>query len=181
MPTTSSLQAVPVPTVSDAPLVPSNMLTHVQYMEKRLVMRFTDTSDRDSKILSGGRESGMVAYLTSTKMFTFFDGTSWLNMVASLLSPVINPVDAVSSGGQVTLRGAGSNRSWGIKSNANELHFRYDFEGTPLTVMSLNSTGMTIGAGLLFVKDGTVQPTLRSGSAAPNNAVGVDGDWYAMF
>ena len=135
MPTTSALQAVPVPTTADAPTIPANMLTHVQYMEKRLIMRFTDTTQRDSTITVP--ENGMVVYLTTSKAFTFHDGTGWKSLIASLLSPVVAAVDAVNSGGQMTLKGAGSNKSWGVKSQAGTLEFRYDFEGTPATILTL--------------------------------------------
>ena len=40
---------------------------------------------------------------------------------------------------------------------------------------------MTLTTNINFVKDGVVQPTIRSGTAAPNNAVGVDGDLYFRF
>jgi len=181
MPTTSALQAVPVPTTADAPTIPANMLTHVQYMEKRLVMRFTDTTQRDATIPAGSRENGMVAYLTTAKIFTYYDGTQWLNMIAALTSPVVAAVDAVNSGGQMTLKGAGSNKSWGVKSQAGDLIFRYDFEGTPATILAMSQTAMTLTTGINFVKDGVVQPTIRSGTAAPNNATGVDGDLYIRY
>ena len=91
MPTTSALQAVPLPINADAPLIPSDMLTHVQYMEKRLVMRFTDTAQRDSTIPAGSREAGMVVYLTTTKVFMYYDGTTWLNLVSTMQSPIDRP------------------------------------------------------------------------------------------
>ena len=50
MATTSPLQQVPLPTTGDAPVIPANMLTHVSYTEKRLVMRFADTTARDATI-----------------------------------------------------------------------------------------------------------------------------------
>jgi len=181
MPTTSALQAVPVPTTGDAPLIPSNMMSHVQYMEKRLVMRFTDASQRDAVIPAGTRENGMVAYLTSTKLFTYYDGAVWTNLVASLANPTAAPVDGVNSGGQFTYLGAGSNKAWGIKNQGGTLVFRYDFEGSAADVLTLSQTAVTIANGKTFSRDGVNQPVLRSGSGAPNNAVGVDGDWYAQW
>ena len=182
MPTTSALQAVPLPINADAPLIPSNMLTHVQYMEKRLVMRFTDTAQRDSIIPAGQREAGMVVYLTTTKVFMYYDGTAWLNLVSTMQSPVIAPVDAINQGGQITLRGAGSNKSWGIKSQANQLVFRFDMDGAGAAdTLIVGSQLVAFGTGVVFQRAGWNQPVLRSGSAAPNNAVGVDGDWYAQI
>ena len=181
MPTTSALQAVPLPINADAPLIPSNMLTHVQYMEKRLVMRFTDTAQRDSIIPAGQREAGMVVYLTTTKVFMYYDGTTWLNLVATIQSPVIAPVDAINSGGQITLVGAGSNKSWGIKQSGGALMFRHDMTGTPIDIMWLGVQGMYLGTGMIFQREGVNQPVIRSGSAAPSNGVGVDGDVYLQW
>jgi hypothetical protein len=180
MPTTSALQAVPVPTTGDAPTIPANMLSHVQYMEKRLVMRFADATARDATITVGNRENGMVAYLTTPKLFTFYDGTQWLPLISTLLSPVIAAVDAVNSGGQLTLVGAASNKSWGIKSQAGTLVFRYDFQGTPADILTLAQTSVTIANGKTFVREGVAQPVLRSSSTAPVNATGNDGDWWAV-
>ena len=81
----------------------------------------------------------------------------------------------------MTLKGAGSNKSWGVKSQAGELIFRYDFEGTPATVLTLSQTGVMITTNVNFIKDGVTQPTIRSGTAAPSNAVGVDGDLYFRY
>ena len=181
MPTTSALQAVPVPVNADAPTIPANMLTHVQYMEKRLVMRFTDTTQRDATIPLGSRENGMVAYLTTPKLFTYWDGTAWLNLISQFTSPIVAAVDAVNSGGQMTLTGAGSNKSWGIKSQAGTLVFRYDFTGTSEDIMTLSQTAVTIGVGNIFVREGVTQPVLRSSSTAPVNGTGNDGDWWAVF
>ena len=180
MPTTSAIQGVPVPTTADPPAIPADMLSHVQYMEKRLVMRFTDATQRDTLIPSGQRENGMVAYLTTPKIFTFYDGTAWGNMVSTLLSPVIQNVDSVNSGGQITLKGAGSNASWGVKSQAGTLVFRYDFTGTPADVLTLAQAGVTIATGKTFTRDGVAQPVLRSSSTAPVNGTGNDGDWWAV-
>ena len=180
MPTTSALQAVPVPVNADPPTIPANMLTHVQYMEKRLVMRFTDTTQRDATIPLGSRENGMVVYLTTPKIFTYWDGAAWLNLISTLLSPTVNAVDAVNSGGQMTLVGAGSDKSWGVKSQGATLVFRYDFAGTPEDILVLSQTAVTITTGNAFVREGVNQPVLRSGSSVPSNAVGDDGDWFAL-
>jgi hypothetical protein len=157
------------------------MLSSYQYMEKRLVMRFADTTSRDATIPSGSRENGMVAYLTGSKVFTFYDGTAWVNLVGNLLSPVVQAVDSVNSGAQMTLKGAGSNKSWGVKSQAGTLVFRYDFEGTPADILTLAQTSVTIATGKTFVRDGVNQPVLRSSATAPVNGTGNDGDWWAVY
>jgi hypothetical protein len=179
MTTTTALQAIPLPTTPDAPTIPADLLAEANYVEKRLVMRFTDATDRDSKILVP--ENGMVAYLTTPKIFTFHNGTTWGALLANFVSPVIAAVDSVNSGGQMTLIGAGSNKSWGIKSQAGTLVFRYDFQGTPVDIASLTQTGFVIATGKTFTKDGVVQPTIRTGIDTPLNAVGVDGDIYIRY
>ena len=85
----------------------------------------------------------MVAYLTTPKLFTFYDGTDWKNLIANVQSLVVAAVDAVNSGGQITLTGAASDKSWGIKSQAGTLVFRYDFTGTPADILTLSQTAVT--------------------------------------
>src|SRR4029077_20915251 len=106
-------------------------------------------------------------------VFTYHNGTGWANLVSNLQSPVVQNVDSVNSGGQMTLMGAGSNKSWGVKSQAGTLVFRYDMTGAASDVLTLSQGGMTLTPNLAFVKDGVAQPTLRSGSGAPTNSVGV--------
>jgi hypothetical protein len=180
MPTTSALQQIPLPTMADAPIIPSDMLAHVSATEKRVVMRFNDTAQRDGTITAP--EDGMVVYLRNTKTFMFYNGTAWASLMSNAQSIVISPVDAISSGGQLTLKGAGSNKSWGIKVQGAQLVFRYDIDGAGAAdTLIIGSQFIAFGTNVIFQRAGWNQPVLRSGSSAPSNALGVDGDWFAVI
>jgi hypothetical protein len=52
------------------------------YLMRQTAMTFADASARDSA-LSGVLDEGMIAYLEDVNRFTFYDGSNWLDIVAS--------------------------------------------------------------------------------------------------
>ncbi len=80
MPTTSPIQGVPVPQGSDADNVPYDLGQAIGFMEKRLVMVFSDAAARDATIASPSE--GMVAYLQATDEFTARIGSSWVRILS---------------------------------------------------------------------------------------------------
>jgi hypothetical protein len=75
MATTTSIQALPLPTYDDAPNIPDHLLALAQAIEQKLVMVFATTTDRDAKnpIPSGG----MICFITNTLEFQAYDQTGW--------------------------------------------------------------------------------------------------------
>ena len=179
MPTTSPIQALPLPVPGDQPLIPADMTALAQAVEKRLIMRFATTSERDSKITAP--ENGMFAWLTTNKILTVHDGTTWVNFFGLIPAFTVTAVDSVNSGGRFTLKGAGTNKDWLVAVATGALSFTHDTGGVNKLVASMEAAAFSLGAGVIFKQEGVNQPVLRSGSAAPNNAVGRDGDWYARW
>lgn len=75
MATTSPLQAVPIPQNSDDVDVVGDLSGAVNYMEARLIMRFSSTGARDAAITSPA--SGMVCYITGDNRFYYYEGSAW--------------------------------------------------------------------------------------------------------
>ncbi len=178
MPQSTLLQQIQVPSTSDTPTIPAHILSAIQAVEERSLMRFDTTAARDATITVP--LSGMLSWIRTTKVVYVYDGTAWVPLVSLLQSITIQAVDSLNSGGQMTLAGAGANKSWRLKSSTQALTFVFDPTGTPLTPLTLASTSLTLGTGVTFVREGVNQPVLRSGPTAPSNAVGNDGDWYAV-
>lgn len=80
MPTTSSVQGVPIPVAGDSDNVPYDLGLTVGFMEKRLVMVFASAADRDAKISAPAE--GMAAYLQDTDELTLRIGTAWVRMLS---------------------------------------------------------------------------------------------------
>lgn len=67
------------------------------YLMRQTVMTFADASARDSA-LSGVLDEGMVAYLEDTNRFTYYDGSTWTDVVTSLSGLTLVKSQTVGSG-----------------------------------------------------------------------------------
>ncbi|MEV0917824.1 hypothetical protein AB0I93_26650 [Streptomyces sp. NPDC049967] len=72
-------QNIIIPTLADAPSI-ATVGTSVGALVPRSVMRFTSASNRNATITSP--IAGMIAWLTTEKLMTMYDGTSWTVMAA---------------------------------------------------------------------------------------------------
>lgn len=86
MATTSPLQSVPLPEATDADNVPYDLGNAVNFLEKRLVMRFASATARDTALPTP--ELGMLAFLLDTE-------TTW-QAVSKSASIVWAPVPGTS-------------------------------------------------------------------------------------
>lgn len=76
---TSPLQALPYPPFTGVPPNGSQMmLDALVAVEKQLVMKFATAAARDATVTAP--VEGMLAYLTSTKQWSGYDGTKWRNL-----------------------------------------------------------------------------------------------------
>lgn len=176
---TTPLQAIVIPASADNPDIPSNIMTFMTAMEQRGVMRFTDAANRNSIITSP--VNGMFAWLTTTKILTYHDGVSWKTFGQSIQGLIVLADDGTNEGGEITFTGAGTNKNWGQDLFQNTMRFKYDVAGTPVTVMTLAQTTVTLGTSVRFNVGGVAQPVLHSGTAAPGAGLGSDGDIYFRY
>lgn len=177
MPQTTTLQGISLPVNSDAPTIPAHIKTAIEAVESRSNMRFTDTGARDSVITAP--TGGMIAWLSTPKIFTYYDGTAWQNFGAVIQNLTLSSIDAVNAGGRSTYKGAGSNKDWVTEVDAATWRWRYDPSSTNKTVATLTSTQLQLGTGVSLYQDGVQQPTFRVVATAPGAGSGKDGDvWF---
>lgn len=100
MSTTTSNQQLPVPTATDDPDVVGDVTALATAIEKKLVMVFTSTSDRSTRVPSP--TSGMFAVMTDTDTVVFYDGAAWKTVYPP-------QVPAVTNGSVVPSSGSGAN------------------------------------------------------------------------
>ena len=72
MSTTTTMQSLPVPEYTDAPNVPDHFLALAQAIENKLVMRFTNAADRDSRVSSP--VTGMYCFVTDILELQCYSG-----------------------------------------------------------------------------------------------------------
>lgn len=72
MTTNTAMQSIPVPEYTDAPNVPDHLLAVAQAVESRLVMRFTNSTDRDSRVPSP--EAGMYCFVSDLVELQCYSG-----------------------------------------------------------------------------------------------------------
>lgn len=104
MPTTTPIQALPVPISTDDPNITEDMNTLAKAIEKRLMGVYNSIADRNAKITSP--EEGQVAYLRDTNSFTFYTGSAWEVMFpaqVSITSGTSVPSNATGVNGDVFL------------------------------------------------------------------------------
>lgn len=89
MPSTTPLQAWPIPSGGDAPSSTSALATLGAAVEKQALMRFPTDTARDAAIAAGTRVAGMVAYIDSYGYFTTVkvNGGPWSRLAAEDLFP----------------------------------------------------------------------------------------------
>jgi hypothetical protein len=88
MATTTPNQGLPVPQSTDDPNIVEDLTNLALAIEKKLVMAFTNASDRSSRVPSPAE--GMFAFMKDTNEFHVFDGSEW--------TPAIPAMPVFSSG-----------------------------------------------------------------------------------
>jgi hypothetical protein len=81
MPTTDAYgQGISITDRSDPPNIPATAQALASGLVPRSVMRFTSASQRNATLTSP--TAGMVAFLTTEKLFTGYDGSAWVVLAA---------------------------------------------------------------------------------------------------
>lgn len=75
MPTTTPVQALPIPILADIANVPLHVQNLAQALETKLVMIFASTAARTAAIPSP--TEGMTSYQLDTHRLEYYDGTGW--------------------------------------------------------------------------------------------------------
>lgn len=78
MATTTPGQSFPVPTLSDDPDIPGDLMTLALAIEKRVVGVYNNVTDRDTRVTAP--QEGQVAYLKDSNTFTVYNGSVWTAM-----------------------------------------------------------------------------------------------------
>jgi len=102
MATTTPIQDLPVPTGSDDPDVPGDMLALATALEKKLVMVFNNTTDRSTRVTAP--VEGMFCFLKDTNTFHVYDGAAWVSAYPappSFTSGTSVPSNATGNDGDV--------------------------------------------------------------------------------
>ncbi|MGW4076023.1 hypothetical protein ACWELB_21340 [Streptomyces asiaticus] len=73
-------QGIPITALTDQPNANSLIFGPVDELTERSMMRFSSASARNATLTSP--VAGMVAYLTTEKLFTGYDGTAWVVLAA---------------------------------------------------------------------------------------------------
>ena len=81
MATTTANQLLPYPVSTDTPDVPRDFQALAEAIEKKLVMVFTDSSVRSTKVPTP--TAGMFSVLTSTGKVEFYNGSAWVTLYPS--------------------------------------------------------------------------------------------------
>lgn len=97
---TTANQGLPYPVAGDDPDVPGDMQALAEASEKKMVMVFTNSSQRGTKVPSP--TSGMVSVLTDIDVVEFYDGAAWQR----IYPPV---VPTFTRGSTVPSNGTGAN------------------------------------------------------------------------
>lgn len=82
MATTSPGQLFPVPSQSDSPDVPRDMMNLAKAVEKRVMAVYATTAERDTMAGAAGLQEGMFAYIKGTDKMYYYDGTAWVQWTA---------------------------------------------------------------------------------------------------
>ena len=93
---TTSNQQLPYPVAGDDPDVPADVLALATAIEKKLVMVFTSSSDRSTRVPSP--TSGMFAVMTDSDTVVFYDGAAWKQIYPPVVPAVTNGTTVPSSG-----------------------------------------------------------------------------------
>lgn len=97
MATNTANQALPYPQPTDDPAdTPSFIQGLAEAVEKKLVMVFTDSTQRTTKVPAP--TSGMMSVLTSTDIVEFFDGAVWKQIYPPLVPTFTRGTSVPSNG-----------------------------------------------------------------------------------
>lgn len=107
MATTTSMQSLPIPQLTDDPNIPDDMANLALAIEKKLVGVYASSTDRGTKVTSPVK--GQVAFLSDATKFTYWNGSAWVDMVPTQLS--------ITSGSSVPSNGTGSNGDIFLKTS----------------------------------------------------------------
>lgn len=105
MSATTANQAMPYPTSTDDPDVPSDMQALALALEKKLVMVFTDSTDRSTKVPSP--TAGMFSVLTATNVMAMYNGSTWVQVyppVITITRGTVVPSNSSGVDGDVFLK-----------------------------------------------------------------------------
>jgi hypothetical protein len=97
MPNQTPAQGFPTPALLDDPNIPEDIHNLAIAIERRVVGIYNSASDRDTAV--SGPAEGQVAYLRDENKFTFYNGTSWVNMLGSQVSITSGTVVPSNSSG----------------------------------------------------------------------------------
>jgi hypothetical protein len=75
MPTTTPVQALPIPVLSDVTNVPSHVQTLAQAIETKLVMLFTSAADRTTKMALVSLTDGMLSYRQDAHVYETYNAS----------------------------------------------------------------------------------------------------------
>ncbi len=99
MATTTPGQSLPVPTGTDDPDIPADLLALASAIEKRLMGVYNNATDRSARVTAP--QEGQFAYLKDTKLVYRYDGAAWVQF------PAAQP--AITSGTTVPSNASGAN------------------------------------------------------------------------
>lgn len=105
MATSTPQQAFPVPTATDDPDIPGDMLALATAIEKRVVGVYNNITDRDTRV--SAPQEGQVAYLKDSNGFHYYNGAAWAPMFADVPTFTTGssvPSNATGSDGDVYFR-----------------------------------------------------------------------------
>lgn len=84
MPTSTPLQALPVPTATDPPNGPAQLLALGSAVEKLVVMHFATVADRNATVLAP--IAGMVAFVSADGAYYTYNGTTWVAQYGGVMN-----------------------------------------------------------------------------------------------
>lgn len=105
MATTTQRQALPVPTATDDPDIPGDLLALANAIEKRLFAVHTTTAARDAATPSP--QDGMFCYITGTNTVYVYQDGAWVSFPGALptfTTGTAVPNNATGSNGDVYFR-----------------------------------------------------------------------------
>lgn len=105
MATTTPHQAFPVPTATDDPDIPGDLLALANAIEKRVAGVYVSAADRTTKVPAP--QEGQLSYLKDTKVWAFYNGTAWVALVptqVAITSGTVVPSNASGANGDVFLK-----------------------------------------------------------------------------
>lgn len=98
MPTTTPIQALPVPVDADDPNIPGDILSLALAIEKKLVQSFASIAARSSA--NPTPAEGQFSYIATDDTFWYYNGTTWTRLyLYTTPRPTVTVSSAAPSGG----------------------------------------------------------------------------------